>query len=152
MNCNDVKPGLCVTVAKLGSTDGMTIAPKHLAVRRVGTVGTVSGYVPGHGGDVWWVKHSGSEDVGAYCFDEIEPVVPHLWLPISSATRDGTWVLLGGPSGYGTTALRCEVCRYDPEYRPLSPWQNHANNAFTDGGSAPTCWMPLPANGEEFAK
>ncbi len=64
--------------------------------------------------------------------------------PISTAPRDGTWVLLFGPSGYVTTPLRVEVGRYYPTYRPLSPWQNHANDAFTDGGPEPTHWLPLP--------
>lgn len=64
--------------------------------------------------------------------------------PIGTAPKDGTWILLFAPSGYGTTPLRCEVCRYYPEYRPLQPWQNHANDSFLDGGEAPTHWLPLP--------
>lgn len=64
--------------------------------------------------------------------------------PIETAPRDGTWVLLFGPSGYTTTPLRCEVARWYPSYRPLNPWQNHSNDAFTDGGPEPTHWMPLP--------
>ncbi len=66
------------------------------------------------------------------------------WLPIDTAPRDGTWILLAGPSGYGSTPLRVEVCRYDPDYRPLNPWQTHSNDAFTDGGPEPTHWLPLP--------
>ncbi len=62
---------------------------------------------------------------------------------ISTAPRDGTWVLLFGPSGYTTTPFRAEVGRYYPSYRPLNPWRNHANNAFADGGPEPTHWMPL---------
>lgn len=65
------------------------------------------------------------------------------WRPIETAPRDGTYILLGGPSGYTTTPLRVEVCRYDAEYRPLQPWVNHANNSFMDGGEAPACWQPL---------
>ena len=64
--------------------------------------------------------------------------------PIATAPRDGTYVLLFGPSGYTTTPLRCEVCRYDAEYRPRQPWVNHSNDSFLDGGEAPTHWMPLP--------
>ena len=63
---------------------------------------------------------------------------------IATAPRDGTYVLLFGPSGYTTTPLRCEVCRYDAEYRPRQPWVNHSNDSFLDGGEAPTHWMPLP--------
>ena len=66
------------------------------------------------------------------------------WQPIETAPRDGTFILLAGPSGYSTTPLRVEVCRYLPEYRPLNPWQNHSNDSFTDGGEPPTHWAPLP--------
>ena len=66
------------------------------------------------------------------------------WQPINTAPRDSTFVLLAGPSGYNTTPLRVEVGRYYAEYRPLNPWQNHSNDAFTDGGEPPTLWMPLP--------
>lgn len=68
------------------------------------------------------------------------------WKHIDSAPRDGTYILLAGPSGYTTTPLRVEVCRYDPQYRPLQPWVNHADDSFMDGGEAPTLWMPLPKN------
>ncbi len=72
MNLNDVKVGLHVKVVKLGDAKGMLIKPKHLDVRKVGISGIITGYVPGHGGDVWWVRHDGCEDVGAYVFDEFE--------------------------------------------------------------------------------
>lgn len=65
-------------------------------------------------------------------------------LPIETAPKDGTYILLFGPSGYTTTPLRCEVGHWDIEYRPLNPWQTHSNDAFTDGGTEPTHWMPLP--------
>lgn len=73
MDCNAVKPSLRVRTTKLGKTTGMLIKEKHLEVRKAGVTGTVLSYVPGHGGDVWFVKHDGCEDVGAYCFDELEP-------------------------------------------------------------------------------
>ena len=66
------------------------------------------------------------------------------WLPIESAPRDGTYILLAGQSGYNTTPLRVEVCKFDHEYRPRNPWVNHSCDAFSDGGAAPTHWMPLP--------
>lgn len=66
------------------------------------------------------------------------------WQPLSTAPKDGRFILLAGPSGYTTTPLRVEVCRWCPEYRPLNPWQNHANDAFSDGGAEPTHWAPLP--------
>lgn len=67
------------------------------------------------------------------------------WLPISTAPRDGTFVLIAGLSGYMTTPLRVAVARYYPEYRPLNPWQTHSNDAFEDDGPEPLFWMPLPA-------
>lgn len=63
---------------------------------------------------------------------------------MDTAPKDGTYVLLFGGSGYITTPLRCEVCRYDEEYRPRQPWVNHANDSFEDGGDRPVGWLPLP--------
>jgi len=73
MNCNDIKPELRVKTTKLESTNGMCIAQKHLNVRQEGVTGTVKSYVPGHGGDVWFVQHDNPTEVGAYCYTELEP-------------------------------------------------------------------------------
>ena len=73
MNCNDVKPGLRVRTLELHNTTGMLIAAKCLNCRRGGVTGTVNHYVPGHGGDVWFVVHDGTNEVGAYFFTELEP-------------------------------------------------------------------------------
>lgn len=67
-----------------------------------------------------------------------------MWQPIETAPRDGTYIILAGPSGYVTTPLRCEVCKFDFEFRPRQPWINHAGDSFLDGGGPPTCWMALP--------
>lgn len=64
------------------------------------------------------------------------------WQPIATAPRDGSYIVIAGPSGYGSTPLRIEVARYVSGY--IQPWRNHANDAFEDGGEAPTLWMPLP--------
>jgi len=64
--------------------------------------------------------------------------------PISTAPKDGTYVLVAGGSGYTTTPLRFAACRYDPEYRLIDPWVDHANDRFTDGGEEPKYWMLLP--------
>lgn len=69
------------------------------------------------------------------------PLAP-VWQPIATAPRDGSYIVIAGPSGYGSTPLRIEVGRYVEGY--ISPWRNHANDAFEDGGQAPTLWMPLP--------
>ena len=73
MDLQDVKVGLKVKITKLRSTSGMMIHPKRLAVRKAGAKGTVLGYVPGHGGDVWWIEHVDGQ-VGAYCYDEFKPI------------------------------------------------------------------------------
>jgi hypothetical protein len=67
--------------------------------------------------------------------------LPSGWLPIADAPKDGTWVLVAGPSGYTTTPWRVEVGRYQPDYR--NSWRNQANDAFTDGGTQPTHFLPL---------
>jgi hypothetical protein len=73
MNLNSVKPGLSVkTSFNLGSTRGMLIAQKHLDARKPNAEGVIKGWVPGHGGDVWWVEHKDGS-VGAYSFDEFNP-------------------------------------------------------------------------------
>lgn len=68
--------------------------------------------------------------------------------PIETAPKDGSYILLFGPSGYIGTPLRCEVCRHNAKLRPRQPWVNHAGDSFTDGGEAPTHWAPLPKLGE----
>lgn len=64
--------------------------------------------------------------------------------PMDTAPKDGTYILLFGPSGYTTTPLRCEVCRYDARYRPRQPWIDYANDSFLDSGDPPVGWLPLP--------
>lgn len=70
-------------------------------------------------------------------------------LPIETAPKDGTYILLFGPSGYTTTPLRCQVGHWDAEYRPLDPWQTYSNDSFCDSGEAPTHWLPLPEKHRE---
>lgn len=66
--------------------------------------------------------------------------------PMSTAPKDGTYIILFAPSGYITTDYRAEICRYYPEYHPLEPWVNHSNDSFRDGGDAPIGWIPIPRN------
>jgi hypothetical protein len=56
-----------------GATRGFLVAERHLRARRTNAVGVVMGYVPGHGGDVWWVQHHDDGTVGAYLDSEFEP-------------------------------------------------------------------------------
>lgn len=71
MELNKVKIGLRVKITRLEDTKGMMIKRQHLDVRTVGARGEVIGYVPGHGGDVWWIRHNDGA-VGAYVFNEFE--------------------------------------------------------------------------------
>ncbi len=72
MNLNDVKTKLKVKITRLESTTGMLIKKEYLDNRKLGAVGEIVNWVPGHGGDVWWVKHDSGE-VAAYCFTEFDP-------------------------------------------------------------------------------
>ncbi len=73
MELDKVRAGLKVKTTKLGDTMGMFVVQKHLDARKANKEGSVTGYVPGHGGDVWWVRHVDGT-TGAYAFDEFEPI------------------------------------------------------------------------------
>ena len=61
MNPEDIKIGLKVKTAPgLNSTSGFMIAEQFLQQRKANQLATVYGYVPGHGGDVWWLVHDGA--------------------------------------------------------------------------------------------
>jgi hypothetical protein len=69
-DCNDVKQGMqVVTAHELGDTRSMLIAERYLKARRPDANGMIQGFVPGHGGDVWWVRHDDGE-VAAYSYTE----------------------------------------------------------------------------------
>lgn len=70
----NMRVGMRVEITHLESTRGMMIHPVHLGVRQAGITGTLKGVVGGHGGDVWFVTHDGSRDVGAYCYTEMREV------------------------------------------------------------------------------
>ena len=87
MDVNEIKSGMKVKVVKLGSTMGMFIHDKHLKIREVGKEGTITSWIPGHGGDVWGVLQDNG--LACYCFDEIE-AVEHSLHPTSGSLR-GLW-------------------------------------------------------------
>lgn len=60
------------THAMLGSTEGMFVPLSLLNNRKGDEEGVIQGPVPGHGGDVYLVKHSHGD--AAYCFTEFELV------------------------------------------------------------------------------
>ncbi len=74
MDCNDVKPGMTIITGELGDTRGFLVRQDYLKNRRSGARGLVGTYVPGHGGDVWWVRHEDGTDA-VYMFTEMEPNV-----------------------------------------------------------------------------
>jgi hypothetical protein len=69
-----LNPGTKVKVHDaLKAPIGMLIKPEVLKRRTPGVSGLICGYVPGHGGDVYWVRHDGDEDTGsAYGWWEFE--------------------------------------------------------------------------------
>lgn len=59
------------THPELGTTKGMVAMPTVLSNRRASASGTIHGIVPGHGGDVYWVRHDDGT-TAPYHFDEFE--------------------------------------------------------------------------------
>lgn len=70
---NNPQNGMRVKIVRLEDTKGMLIKQHHLDIREVGQTGILSGYVPGHGGDVWWVNHDNGT-IGAYSINEFEEI------------------------------------------------------------------------------
>lgn len=75
------------------------------------------------------------------------------WMPIETAPKDGTWILLTGGDIWkgwdGDTQPDAVVGQYT-ESRNFSPSEGHWQFAWYDGGFYgeyidPTHWMPLPA-------
>lgn len=60
--------------------------------------------------------------------------------PISTAPHN-RFVLVAGDSGYSTTPLRFEVCRYDSS---REDWRDYSNDSYSDGGGEPLYWMEIP--------
>ena len=99
MDANDLKPNLRVRVVAVGSSRGLLINAKHLDVRREGATGTLRDWVPGHGGDIWFVEHDTEPgeptEIGAYMFTELEPEdsIPEIFY------TDGSYTLLRDYAG-----------------------------------------------------
>jgi hypothetical protein len=58
------------TIATNEECASFLVHNRHIEARKPGSVGTYHGYVPGAGGDVWWVLHE-DNTVGAYEFTEV---------------------------------------------------------------------------------
>lgn len=63
-----------ITSYELGTTDGMLISPNNLNNRKRNCKGKLLSYVPGHGGDVWFIEHS-PNDIAAYAINEFVVVL-----------------------------------------------------------------------------
>lgn len=68
------------TNTELGETKGFLIVERHLKARKPNALGLIAHYVPGHGGDVWFVRHSEGDaksdpcPIAAYSYGEFELV------------------------------------------------------------------------------
>lgn len=51
---------------------GFLVGPKAMSQRTSDAVGCISGIVPGHGGDVYFVSHIGATGMAVYGWDEFE--------------------------------------------------------------------------------
>jgi len=49
---------------------GFLVNERHIDARKAGLKGVYRGYVPGAGGDVWWVEHE-DKSIGAYLTEEV---------------------------------------------------------------------------------
>ena len=75
MDCGDVRQGILVRTNKHvddpDSTKGFLIKEEYITARKSNVAGQVQSYVPGHGGDIWFVRHEDGS-VGAYGFPELD--------------------------------------------------------------------------------
>ncbi len=53
---------LVYVFALLSDTGGMFVADRFLEARKISVPGVACGYVPGHGGDLHFVRHDGGEE------------------------------------------------------------------------------------------
>ena len=72
----------------------MLIKPQYLDARSPNALGVIAGCVPGHGGDIYWVKHPGGT-VAAYCWSEFELAPSWETLPEEAPKGSGNlWAAL----------------------------------------------------------
>ena len=50
------------------------VAQKHIDCRKPNATGKFLGWIPGGGGDLWWIQHNETNDVGAYLYKEVTDV------------------------------------------------------------------------------
>lgn len=52
---------------------GFFVHDRNLDARKPNTIGYFIGYVPGAGGDVWWIEHD-DRTIGAYMYNELTDI------------------------------------------------------------------------------
>lgn len=62
-----------------------------------------------------------------------ESVQENKWKPISSAPKDGTYIMLLMNSGYTSTPYAVIIAQYDKSYPRGTTWRDHANDSIFDG-------------------
>jgi hypothetical protein len=86
-----------VTSAHLESTRGLLVVTHRLEMRRPNVRGTIAGWVAGHGGDVYWVRHDGDDAniVAPYGWGEFElepvPVTDAEWRREIGIAPEKSW-------------------------------------------------------------
>lgn len=82
-------------------------------------------------------------DIESICASALESP----WQPISTAPRDGTYILVTNEEAGVSWIARYRLL-YDSGFRPENPWQsmmlNHRNFRSRSATTIPTHWMPLP--------
>lgn len=67
---NGTKVKIKDEIAPKEDCGGFLVQQKYIDARRPSEIATYTGWVPGCGGDVWWVTHDDGT-VGAYLFNEL---------------------------------------------------------------------------------
>jgi hypothetical protein len=133
--------GLDVRVRALGSTQGMLVAEPLMNKRAVGAEGKLDQYVPGHGGDVWFVKYPDGSGAPYTVATELEPKILKPSLPkgetlsLSQVERPLTGLKIGDQlqTGMGQVSGSYSAPRGFLEGR--NPWQGYVELEHAQTGS-----------------
>jgi hypothetical protein len=107
------------TANVLESTQGMIVPVTNLNNRKPGMLGRITGYVPGHGGDVWWVEHDEDHLIAPYSVMEMSELAEQPFLK---------------------REIRCHVCNNKLNYRDKDIfWKNSEFDDHTVGYVVCSC-------------
>ena len=73
MKESDVETGMRIVVTDIKTTIGYNVAKAHIANRGLHARGTILGYIPGHGGEVFAVEHDAGP-IAVYHHSEFERI------------------------------------------------------------------------------